>query len=152
MTEPGVRFSLDGMASPQDAPKSKEDFEARFERTFQVKGYGISGMRTHHPCPFCAAPDFFIVGVLDMTDVMRAGSRCRECKRGARAAFEPIDGGDGTRVMLLQTTGPDPDPWIAIPRDPQATAETEPIPPTLENAGDGDREDFGFTVPQDPWK
>lgn len=103
-------------------PASAEEYADRFIKNQRITGFGIDGVRMHVPCPFCAAPDVLEHGILETEDAYAAGATCAECGRAFRAIFKREEHGEGqhsTAFSFVQTSGPDPSPWVAesIPRE-----------------------------------
>jgi hypothetical protein len=95
-------------------PATVEEYAERYHASWRVSGYGIEGVTNHFPCPFCAAPDWLVVRVIDFeqtTDPIE----CSECGRSARHVFDRGDG--GVLMSVVQTDGPDPPEWVPIPRE-----------------------------------
>ena len=96
-------------------PDSQMEYEARFAKNQRVDGFGIEGVRVHVPCPFCAAPDWVVHGILEAERAYSRGAACAACGRAARVVFTPIAGGKA--LTFVQTAGGDPPPWVLIPRE-----------------------------------
>lgn len=110
------------MADPED----REEYEHRWTQNFQITGAGIDGMRTHVPCPFCAAADFIVHGVLDFLEKMGKGAICKACGRGCRALIDHAD--SATRFRLVQTSGAKAPDWLGIGWDPATEDPTQRSP------------------------
>lgn len=101
-------------------PTTREEYEARYLENYQVTGYGVEGVTNHFPCPFCAAPDWYVVRVVDFgepTDPID----CKACGRAAR--FWVNREGGTTTMGMFQTAGDDPPTWVLVPREPDADAD-----------------------------
>jgi hypothetical protein len=91
------------------APTSVQEYLDRYALNQIVTGYGLD-TTTHVPCPFCAAPEFMAMKVLETEPVLAAGATCRECGRSAKAIFQR----DASSVQfeIVQTGGDDPPDWL----------------------------------------
>lgn len=102
-------------------PATKEEYERRYMENYRVEGYGIEGVTNHFPCPFCAAPDWHVVRIIDFGVPPGEGTyhskpiECQACGRSARYASQRTGG--GVTMGMVQTAGPDPAPWVPIARD-----------------------------------
>jgi|SRR5688572_5266892 len=67
-------------------PKSREEYERRFNRHQRLEGFGTE-TTLHMPCPFCAAPDFIVARVVDVQAALAKGAVCQECGRGMRLEY-----------------------------------------------------------------
>lgn len=90
-------------------PQTKEQYEKRYKENHHFSGRGME-TKAHHPCPFCAAPDFFVHEVLTMKEVMARGAVCSECGRGMKVLFTEAPG--TTSMEFVQTQGDDPLPHV----------------------------------------
>lgn len=104
-------------------PRTPEEYARRFHANQKITGNGIEGVRTHVPCPFCAAPDWLVHGLLEVGTAYAAGATCEECGRTARAIY--YEGPSSTAIELVQTGGDPPEPWAPLRR---ATPEDFPEP------------------------
>ena len=108
---------------PDNPPKTREEYVARFEASQRVSGVGFD-VTSHIPCPFCAAPDFLVAKLLNVEtgemfgQVLERGAVCRECGRGARGLT--VRTANGVTIEMVQTCGPDAvAPWLPpMRRDP----------------------------------
>lgn len=100
-----------------EAPRSMEEFTARYLRNQRVGGFGLD---THMvaPCPFCGAAEWMtwhitgqVGGHEDMQTAMQQGATCGECGRSGRFVHYPTPAG-GTQITLVQTGGPDVPEWM----------------------------------------
>jgi predicted RNA-binding Zn-ribbon protein involved in translation (DUF1610 family) len=102
-------------------PASKEEYEQLYLENYQVTGRGIEGVTNHFPCPFCAAPDWHVVRVIDFGE--SAGPfHCEACGRAARIVVTrdgaiALAGAGVTAMTIRQTAGPDAPEWVPIRRD-----------------------------------
>jgi hypothetical protein len=93
------------------APTSKEEYEARFMANQEVVGFGPD-VATIMPCPFCAAPLWLKLRIMDFEQkALQEGATCLECGRSAKGLVTHPQGG-GVSVEMVQTGGDDPPPWI----------------------------------------
>jgi hypothetical protein len=99
---------LGGMTT--QAPTTKEAFERRFHENQKIEGFGLDGTTTRMPCPFCAAPDFVVYKILEVTEALAAESVCKECGRGAKALVTKA--GSSVSYEVVQTRGDDPPPFV----------------------------------------
>lgn len=91
-------------------PTTRDEFVARYKGNERVVGRNEMTV-THMPCIFCGAPDFFILPILRVQEVLQAGSICAECGRGARVIFTGDDR-DKVQYEVVQTVGIDPPEYL----------------------------------------
>lgn len=48
----------------ENTPQSLDEYNHRYSQNFRVTGFGLD-VTNHFPCPFCAAPDWYVVKLLD---------------------------------------------------------------------------------------
>ena len=89
-------------------PESYQDYERLFFKHSKLSGTGLETAQ-HYPCPFCAAPDWAIVRVLDV-QLLSEKRVCKNCQRGGRARFSNPLG--GIAFEFVQTSGPVPPDWL----------------------------------------
>lgn len=105
-----------------DAPRNQEEFNARYMANCSVTGYGLE-VAQNMACPFCAAPGFMTMPIMDATQAMEKGGECQECGRAMKAIVVRDD--HGVRFEMIQTAG-DPAPeWM----QPQMRREIQANPP-----------------------
>ncbi len=90
-------------------PETREAYEERFAANQRVSGQFID-TRTHFPCPFCAAPDWFAPRIIELETKGQGEHICSECGRGARFVFDR-DGANVT-IRMVQTRGDDPPEYL----------------------------------------
>jgi len=93
-------------------PKNRYEYLARFAANQKITGFG-SEVKTHFPCPFCAAPDWMIHPITDGLagyPVIRAIHHCGECGRSARVNLQ--NDGAGISFEFVQTGGDDQPDWL----------------------------------------
>lgn len=90
-----------------------EERNARYHQNAKVTGFG-EATTVHHPCPFCAAPDFMVCRVIDTKAAMSEDRTCAECGRGTRAII--VETPSTTTFELVQTSGDDPPPYMPMRR------------------------------------
>jgi len=90
-------------------PKDLAEYNARFAANTKVDGLGL-GVKTHVPCPFCAAPGFWCLPIMDVEGAMKKTATCSECKRSARAIFSRALG--GVAFSVVQCGGPEQPAWL----------------------------------------
>lgn len=92
-----------------DEPQNMVEFAARYALNTRITGYGMNVM-LHHPCPFCAAPEW-VAHYLQQTEaVLNQPHYCATCKRSACVVFRSL--GSATELELVQTEGPDVPSWF----------------------------------------
>lgn len=95
------------------APSSLDEYNRRFAANAKVSGYGMD-VAQHFPCPFCAAPEWLVIKIMDLamdSSAMSSARTCKECGRSGRMLLNPTAGG-GSSMELVQTGGDDPPPWM----------------------------------------
>ena len=95
-------------------PTSMEELAKRQTENYKVSGYGVEGVTNSFPCPFCGAPDWYVVKVLDFGQTSPS-IKCEECGRSAKYIVS-VEGG-GKAIQVVQTGGPAQPDWM-IPRMP----------------------------------
>lgn len=101
------------MADRPVQPSSREEYDARVTANTRITGFGAEVV-THMPCPFCGAPDFAELPILDPRTPMEEGRTCSDCGRSSKAIFHDAPG--MVRFEFVQTGGPDPDEWVPTMR------------------------------------
>ena len=91
-------------------PASAQEYTQRFHANQRITGFGIDGVRMHVPCPFCAAPDWLVHGILETETAMQRDTICQECGRSARALMQRD--ARGVQFEFVQTGGPDQPDWL----------------------------------------
>ncbi len=86
------------------------EFNRRFWDNHRIEGYGLD-VETHIPCPFCAAPDFVIIPLLETEEAMQGEQTCAECGRSGRHLFDRSQEGV-LKFEFVQTAGDDPPSWL----------------------------------------
>ncbi len=92
-----------------NTPTTMAEYTKRFMENERIEGAGPTTTIVM-PCPFCAAPDFMRLPMLDSETAMASGAMCRECGRSARTLFDKRGG--ETRAELVQTGGLDQPEWL----------------------------------------
>jgi hypothetical protein len=95
-------------------PATKAEYEAKYAANTAITGYGLEVL-VHAPCPFCAEPEFLVHKVLEVSEALGNGAVCKHCHRGMRGIVTVS--ASGTVIGFVQTAGPDPAPWIQMPRE-----------------------------------
>lgn len=90
-------------------PKDYQEYLDRFSVNNGYEGFGFD-TKMRMPCPFCAAPDWLHVLILDAEKHYAKGATCKECGRSARAIFTHAPG--STTFEFVQTAGPDQPDWL----------------------------------------
>ena len=101
---------MDNDTASKTPPTSLSEYNRRFALNQKIEGFGVVGIETHYPCPFCAAPGFMVARLLETEKVMADGATCKECGRSSRAIFQHMNG--GTQFEIVQTGGPDQPEWL----------------------------------------
>lgn len=86
-------------------PTTHEEYLARTHANTKITGYGME-VRSHYPCPFCAAPNWAEHLLMEMKEVMSKPHICSECGRSAKLIFTEAPG--STSFEMVQTGGPPP--------------------------------------------
>jgi hypothetical protein len=112
---------------------TKDEYENRYQENQALSGFGLE-VKTHLPCPFCAAPEFLVYPIWPPDEHQKAlekGADCKECGRGMRVVYTA-----NTQSMLafkmVQTKGDDPPDYILIGREERAEAVRPPPPLDLD--------------------
>jgi hypothetical protein len=92
-------------------PTTKEEYEQRFAENAHASGFGFENLKQHMPCPFCAAPEWLVVKLLELEARSSEPTICKECGRGAKTIYTHEPGGV-TRFEIVQTRGDDAPPWL----------------------------------------
>lgn len=90
-------------------PTNATEYLERFYANQKVSGY-YTEVKTHCPCPFCAAPDWMILRILYTQEDMQKDTTCKECGRSAKAVITTHHG--GVSFEFVQTGGPDQPEWL----------------------------------------
>jgi hypothetical protein len=95
-----------------NAPTTMAEYTKRFMENERVEGDGPS-TTVVMSCPFCAAPDFMRLRILEgeAAMAMAAGATCQQCGRSARTLFDRRGG--EMRAELVQTGGDEQPEWLA---------------------------------------
>ena len=96
------------MSETQKPPTSIDEYNERYHRNMMMEGHGMETANVM-PCPFCAAPRFAVVKVVDTLDAMQTERTCSECGRSGKAFVEQNE--STTRMEFVQTGGPDLPDW-----------------------------------------
>ena len=94
------------------APQNRDEYLKRFMENQRLTGFG-AGVKTHFPCPFCAAPEWLVMPVTDgLNDypIMGAGAACKECGRSAKFIINRTP--SSVSAECVQTGGDDPPAWL----------------------------------------
>lgn len=91
-------------------PTDLKSYTARFHANQRMTGFGID-VTVHVPCPFCSAPDWIVMKVIDTKEAMKTGASCEECGRSARAIFH-VDQPGNAEFEVVQTGGSDAPDWL----------------------------------------
>lgn len=102
------------------APTTSEEYTARFSLNMRTSGCGVRGVTQHFPCPFCAAPDWYVVKIIDfgpppnVYGATEAGPfTCAECGRSGKFIHNRQPG--SVTSEFVQTGGDDPPPFMTPP-------------------------------------
>lgn len=95
-------------------PATRDEYLARFAANQKVSGFGAETTQ-HFPCPFCAAPDWLVSRILEVETKIQQDTRCAECGRSAKALVQKDLVHGGTRIELVQISGPDAVPLFDPP-------------------------------------
>lgn len=94
-------------------PKNADEYAERFQKSYKIEGFG-ENVQIHMPCPFCAAPNFIVHGIMETAPALSQGATCCECGRSARAIITE-ENPDSHQLEIVQTGGPDQDAWMQPP-------------------------------------
>lgn len=92
------------------APTNMDDYNKMFMENSQVTGYGIDAVTQHIPCPFCTAPDFFVILVVNAHAGLAEERTCSECGRSGKNII--TRSANGTAFEFVQTGGDDAPEWL----------------------------------------
>ena len=92
-----------------------EDYELRFGQHRKVSGRGEDAL-CRFPCPFCAAPDWYVVPALEFGRGEMEPHYCIECERSARFLFSADRLDQSVNAELVQCSGPPTPEWMKQPR------------------------------------
>ncbi len=93
-------------------PQNYLDYKARHAKNVKITGTGLNTTMSE-PCPFCAAPDFWVYRVIDVVQVITQEHVCEHCARGARVIVTRTP--TSVHFVVEQTQGPDQPDWL-IPK------------------------------------
>lgn len=100
-------------------PATLAEYEARFAASHRFEGRG-SATATVFPCPFCAAPGWATVLLVETAAGLTRARRCSECGRTGRCDVRTGNG--ATTVEVVLCGGPDAPAYL---------------PPIRREGGDG---------------
>lgn len=89
-------------------PTTREEYERAFALNTKIEGMGFD-VTSILPCPFCAAPDFMPIKIIDAPTDMAKAYTCEVCGRSG-TNIVTTDG--GLSVEFVQTAGDDPPEWL----------------------------------------
>lgn len=90
-------------------PNNLEEYQQRFASNQGAEGWGVD-VKAVFPCPFCAAPRWAVVAILQMESVLTKPHHCGECGRSAKAIFNRTAA--GVSFEIVQTGGDDQPDWL----------------------------------------
>lgn len=93
----------------ENTPQSLDEYNHRYSQNFRVTGFGLD-VTNHFPCPFCAAPDWYVVRLLDFGRDS-PNLTCRHCGRSGQLQYAELVGG-GSHMRFVQTGGDDAPEWL----------------------------------------
>jgi hypothetical protein len=91
-------------------PRTADEYQQRFQASHRITGYGAE-VETHMPCPWCAAPDWQVLPIVDVAGALQREATCVECGRAGRMVFAVNEPGH-QEAELVQTGGPDAPGWL----------------------------------------
>lgn len=90
-------------------PTTREEYDRQFALNTKIEGFGFD-VTSILPCPFCAAPDFMPIKIIQATADMRKQVTCAVCGRsGMNLVTETVS---GVKTEFVQTAGDDPPEWL----------------------------------------
>lgn len=95
-------------------PTSEKEYNERCIANARTSGFGLD-VTQHFPCPFCSAPEWLAVKILQFEQVAAEAHLCGECGRSGKILFKRSE--NSTSFEFVQTAGPDPAPWVPIRRE-----------------------------------
>lgn len=95
------------------APTNMDDYNKMFMENAKVTGYGIAEVTQHIPCPFCAAPDYFVILVVNAHAELAEEKTCSECGRSGKNLIKRS--ANSSAFEFVQTGGDDPPEWLEPP-------------------------------------
>lgn len=96
----------------QTDPKDFAEYQKLVWANQKITGFGAD-VKTHFPCPFCAAPEWLVQPITDGIDdypIMKAGATCQNCGRSAKFIFKRGHG--SLEFELVQSGGPAAPDWL----------------------------------------
>jgi hypothetical protein len=93
-------------------PATRDEFGLLFAENTMVSGEGLDTTQ-HMPCPFCAAPDFLIVKIVEFGQEDTGPFECGSCGRSGRFVVDRET--EAVRMEFVQTGGEPPPAWMAPP-------------------------------------
>jgi hypothetical protein len=99
-------------------PLDLVEYKERYKQNARMSGQGLNVMM-FDPCPFCAAPDFWVYRIMDVVQVVSQEHVCEHCARGARVIVTRTP--SSVHFVVEQTQGPDQPDWL-IPKVRRAGA------------------------------
>jgi hypothetical protein len=100
---------IQGAPMSYEQPTSAEEYRKKFDDNQHMSGQFLE-TTMHMPCPFCAAPEFWVFKILEIERVLGADMKCNECHRGARALFKRDRG--GVSFEIVQVSGSAQPEWL----------------------------------------
>ncbi len=94
-------------------PASREEFERLFQEQSVIAGFGVD-VAMSQPCPFCAAPGFIDMHVLEVKETLTSRDfTCTGC--GLAVRFLVTENGANVVIEMVQVGGPPPPAWMEAP-------------------------------------
>lgn len=91
-------------------PQNIDEYTQRYKANERIFGVGLE-TSISAPCPFCAAPDFWVYRIINVREVVTKERICDACKRGLKTIFVQ-DNAQGSVFEFVQTTGPEQPAWL----------------------------------------
>ena len=69
------------------------EFNRRWMEHYRIDGFGVEDVQIHFPCPWCAAADWAVLGLVEFNERFTESHRCDDCGRAGRwMEREPVEG------------------------------------------------------------
>ena len=92
-------------------PRTLDEFNARAAQSMRMEGTGLETAQVYC-CPFCAAPDWAIIKVIETDTELPKERGCSECGRTGKFIIHS----DGANVSIdfVQVGGPPPPDYLGF--------------------------------------
>ena len=90
-------------------PKTPADYERRYKENLRTVGHG-NETANKFPCPFCAAPDWATIRIVDSQEELQKQRGCRECGRVGKFVMNVSP--QSITMQFVQISGDDPPEYM----------------------------------------